>query len=214
MRCTDGSCPNRRRSATDRSGLTSAAGILLAGGASRRFGRDKLREPIDGEPLFWRPLRALRACDEVVIVVAPDAAEPDLPADMSRARFVRDDAPFGGPLVGCHTGLRSISDAIAVVVAGDMPGLRPEIVALLRRRLQESGASALVLSDGERARPLPLALQVAPALRAAERLLSTAERRLRALVEALDAVVLGAEEWGAADPTGDWRRDVDVPGDV
>src|SRR5213082_1955232 len=144
-----------RRSATDRGGLTSAAGILLAGGASRRFGRDKLREPIDGEPLFWRPLRALRACDEVVIVVAPDAAEPDLPGDMSRARFVRDDAPFGGPLVGCHTGLRSVSDAIAVVVAGDMPGLRPEIVALLRRRLQESGASAVVLSDGERARPLP-----------------------------------------------------------
>jgi len=33
-------------------------------------------------------------------------------------------------------------------------------------------------------------------------------------VEALDAVVLGAEEWGAADPTGEWRRDVDVPGDV
>ena len=35
------------------------SGILLAGGASRRFGRPKVVEPFDGVPLFHRPLRAL-----------------------------------------------------------------------------------------------------------------------------------------------------------
>ena len=195
--------------------MASAAGILLAGGASRRFGRDKLREPFDGEPLFWRPLRALAAaCEEVVVVLSPEAPEPELPADVSGLRVARDDAPFGGPLVGCHTGLRSVTAAVAIVAGGDMPGLRPEIVKLLRRRLQDSDARAVVLSDDEGPRPLPLALRVAPALGAAERLLATPERRLRALVDALEAIGLGPMEWKAADPVGSWRRDVDVPADL
>ena len=194
--------------------MASAAGILLAGGASRRFGRDKLREPYDGEPLFWRPLRALAAaCDEVVVVLSPEAPEPDLP-DVSGLRVARDDAPFGGPLVGCHTGLRSVTAPIAIVSGGDMPGLRPEILELLRRAVEDGGARAVVLSDDEGPRPLPLALRVEPALHAAERLLATPERRLRALVDALEAIALGPMEWKTADPVGSWRRDVDVPSDL
>ena len=37
----------------------TATGIVLAGGRSSRFGGDKLAAPIDGEPLLWRPIRAL-----------------------------------------------------------------------------------------------------------------------------------------------------------
>jgi molybdopterin-guanine dinucleotide biosynthesis protein A len=38
---------------------------VLAGGRSTRFGRDKLLEPLDGEPLLWRSIRALAGvCDE------------------------------------------------------------------------------------------------------------------------------------------------------
>ncbi|TMC75972.1 MAG: hypothetical protein E6J15_06595 [Chloroflexi bacterium] len=61
--------------------LSRPSGILLAGGASRRFGRPKLTEPLDGAPLFHWPLRALLAsCEDVVIVLAPDAPDPPLPA--------------------------------------------------------------------------------------------------------------------------------------
>ena len=137
-----------------------------------------------------------------------------MPEDVRGVRFARDVASFGGPLVGCQTGLRRVGAAVAVIAAGDMPGLRPEVVAVLRRRLQESAARAAVLSDGERPRPLPLAVEVGPALHAAERLLATPERRLRALVEALDAVVLSPSEWRVADPDGTWREDIDAPRDL
>lgn len=45
-------------------------GVLLAAGASRRLGRPKQLEPIEGEPLVRRAASALAsACDEVVVVV-------------------------------------------------------------------------------------------------------------------------------------------------
>jgi molybdopterin-guanine dinucleotide biosynthesis protein A len=85
-------------------------GIVLAGGRSSRFGRDKLAEPVGGEPLLWHPIRVLAAiCAEVVVVLAPDASEPALPPGLATpVRFARDPERFGGPLVGLQAGLTNI----------------------------------------------------------------------------------------------------------
>ena len=195
--------------------MTRISGILLAGGASRRFGRDKLLEPVDGEPLFHRPLRALMAtCDEVVVVLAPGATDPPLPRGASSVRFLRDDVAFGGPRVGTYIGLARVRGAVALLAAGDMPGLRAELLDLLARQVSLPGRNAVVLGDGDGPRPLPAALRVKAALTLADELLRGPERRLRALVAGLDAVVLKERVWAEADPRGEWRRDVDVPADL
>ena len=193
--------------------MTRWAGILLAGGASRRFGRDKLVEKVAGAPLFTHPLRALLAtCEEVVIVLAPEGPEPRI-EDPTRVRFVRDDVAFAGPLAGCRAGLEAVRSEIAIVAAGDMPHLGTPLIELIGARAAK-GSAAVVLADGETARPLPLALDVSAALPAARGLLASGERRLRALVAALAAEVVPLEVWSAVDPTGEWRRDVDVPEDL
>jgi len=55
---------------------------------------------------------------------------------------------------------------------------------------------------------------VAPALVLARGLLESGERRLRALVEGLDADGLSQAVWGQVDTNGDWRRDVNLPEDL
>ena len=195
--------------------MSRPSGILLAGGASRRFGRPKVVEPLDGAPLFHRPLRALLdSCDDVAIVLAPDAPEPPLPEAADRVRFVRDEVAHEGPLAGTRVGLEHVRGEYAVLVAADMPGVRSELVTLMAERAAGGHRQAVILRDADGPRPLPAVLLVEPALALARKLLQSGERRLRALIEGLGPEELREAVWRLADPGGAWRHDVDVPGDL
>ena len=191
------------------------SGVLLAGGASRRFGADKRVALFDGKPLFHHPLRALAAvCDEVVVVIAPDHSALSLPAEARGVRVIRDPIAYEGPLVGLRTGLADVAGSRALVAAADMARLRPPILALLRDRLGEGGHAAVALADAGRLRPLPVALDVPLARAEVARLIERGERRLLALVEALGAATIVEAEWARVDPTGEWRIDIDAPDDL
>jgi molybdopterin-guanine dinucleotide biosynthesis protein A len=195
--------------------VSRPSGILLAGGASRRFGRPKVVEPLDGAPLFHWPLRALLdSCDDVVIVLAPDAPEPPLPEGADRVRFVRDQVAHEGPLAAARIGLEQVRGDYAVLVAADMPGVRSELLSLMAERVAVPRRKAVVLRDADGARPMPAVLLVAPALALARELLGSGERRLRALIAGLEPDELPEQVWVAADPPGAWRHDVDVPDDL
>jgi molybdopterin-guanine dinucleotide biosynthesis protein A len=63
-------------------------------------------------------------------------------------------------------------------------------------------------------RPLPMALERATALAAAERLLAGGERRLRALLAELGVEALPRTAWTAEDPAGLTLRDIDERADL
>ena len=208
---------------------SATEGIVLAGGRSTRFGRDKLAEPIDGEPLLWRPIRALAAagCAGMVVVIGPAAGEPGLPLELAPiVRFARDPESFGGPLVGLVAGLAATAAGSVVVVAGDQPSLRPELLRLLLAAGGDGGRgplaggvpgppTAVVLVDpaGVR-RPLPCLLDRRLALLAAEGLLAAGERRLRAVFDRLEVVAIDQSAWRSVDQDADWTRDIDAPEDL
>jgi molybdopterin-guanine dinucleotide biosynthesis protein A len=194
--------------------LPDAAGIVLAGGRSTRFGRDKLAEPYLGLPILEHTVRRVAAvCHEVVLVLAPAHDVPSLPADLP-VRVARDAVEGEGPLAGVLAGLGVVGSEHALVVGGDMPDLRADVLLEMLRVAGEAPADAVALRDGERFRPLPCVLRVAPAVRRARALLDAGHRRLRDLLDATRVAVVDEPTWRALDPEGRTLFDVDVPGDL
>ena len=187
-------------------------GLVLAGGRSSRFGRDKLAEPIDGRPLLWHAIDAVQPlCDEVLVVAAPDS-EPILPPGV---RVVRDRVAFEGPLTGLLAGLLEARAPLVIVVGGDMPSLVGEVLAAMLAELDTHGrVDAVVLQHAGQARPLPMALRREPALIVTASLLDAGARRLRAVTEALDRRVIKSKAWRALDPDGRTLVDIDEPSDL
>ncbi|MEO7229703.1 MAG: molybdenum cofactor guanylyltransferase [Candidatus Limnocylindrales bacterium] len=196
--------------------------VILAGGRSSRFGRDKLVEPVDGRPLLEHAIDAVRPfATQILVVGAPAEAgagwsawpgsDPSLPPDAS---LVHDAVAYEGPLVGLVAGLRAAREPLVVVAGGDMPTLVASVIEALLAELDDPEVDAAVLEHEGRARPLPMAIRRAAGLAAAERLVGGGERRLRALGEALATRVIAEPTWRLLDPDGRTVRDVDTPADL
>ena len=197
-----------------------AAGIVLAGGRSSRFGRDKLAAALDGRTLLERAVAAVAAAgaDPVLVVLAPEDARPLPPG----ARRIHDARAHDGPLAGVVAGLAALRRdegdgaraALAIVVGGDMPTLVPTVLQRLLAALDDPAVAAAWLHDGQRPRPLPLALRIATATPIAAGLMAAGQRRLRDLPAALGAAIVDPAVWRPLDPTGASLRDVDVESDL
>jgi molybdopterin-guanine dinucleotide biosynthesis protein A len=186
--------------------------IVLAGGRSSRFGRDKLAEPIDGRPLLHHAIAAVDAVAGEIVVVAAPGQDPALPEGV---RLAHDAAAFEGPLAGLSAGLEALDVTIdrVVVVAGDMPSLEPAVLTRLVATLGNSVDLALLAVSGEPV-PLPMAVRRDVALAAAQGSLAAGERRLRGLLGVLRAAVIAEATWRLDDPDGETLRDIDTPADL
>ena len=207
--------PARTGAADGRTGPCS--GVVLAGGRSTRFGRDKLAEPVGGGTLLDRAIAALAGlCSDITVVIGADAAEPAIrERPGATVRVVRDPEPDRGPVLGLATGLEAAPHPIVVVVGGDMPSLVPEVLRLLAAEVA-AGASAAALEDGGRLRPLPCGVR--PRSRTGGRARRARGRRGRpacaSVLASLDAVVVPEAVWRELDPEAQTLRDVDRPADL
>jgi molybdopterin-guanine dinucleotide biosynthesis protein A len=185
--------------------------IVLAGGRSRRFGRDKLVESISGRPLLEHATEAVAPlARETIVVTATDEGRV-VPGGVT---LVRDAVAFEGPLFGLLTGLRRAAFPIALVVGGDMPTMVPSVLGALIDRLLDPSIDAAILEHDGNGRPLPGALRVSATLPVAERLIEAGERRLQALYVAISTAVIDEPAWRELDPEGDTLRDIDTPADL
>jgi molybdopterin-guanine dinucleotide biosynthesis protein A len=193
----------------------AVSGIVLAGGRSRRFGSDKLAARVGAGTLLDRSVSALaQIATDIVLVVAPGDERVPAPTTIP-LRIVADAEAHGGPLIGLLTGLEAVDQPLVVVVGGDMPALRPDVLRLLARTLNsEPTIGAVVLRSRGTLVPLPAAVRTGAATDWARRLVGDGERRLRSLFERLPTRILEEEEWRPLDPDGDTLRDVDRPGDL
>ena len=94
-------------------------GLILAGGASRRMGRDKALLRLGGATLLERAVALVREAGGEPLVVAPARPGHD-PAGIRRV----DEGASGraaGPLVALRHGLDACGTEIAVALACDLP---------------------------------------------------------------------------------------------
>ena len=92
--------------------------VLLAGGESRRMGRDKATLEVNGKPLWQKHLDLLRKIAPTEIFVS---ARVDPPWRPDGVEFVADVAPSRGPLSGIAATLTRIGTPHLLVLAIDMP---------------------------------------------------------------------------------------------
>lgn len=94
--------------------------VLLAGGQSRRMGRDKAFLEIDGRPLWQRQLRLLRAlAPQEVFLAGPERAE----WNGEECEIIADAQPGAGPLGGLVAALRRASTPLLLALAIDLPNM-------------------------------------------------------------------------------------------
>ena len=123
------------------------SGIVLAGGMSRRLGRNKAVELFDGEPLIRRVISRIdEVAEEAVVVVANADAGAGLPLP-HHARTAADIYPERGSLGGIFTGLTHARGGWGVVVACDMPFLNTGLLAYLLSLREGYDAVVPVLED-------------------------------------------------------------------
>ena len=194
------------------------AAIVLAGGASSRFGADKLAADFNGKPVLHHTLTAVATvADVIVLVIPPGAAEPPLPPDLaSRLVIARDSALHQGPLAGLAAGLAACppDTEIAIVVGGDMPTLQPAVLRLLTDALIASPALGAVTLQADPPAILPMAIRPSVAAPAVAALLADNRRALRGLLAAVPSVIAPAAQWRALDPGARTLRDIDTPEDL
>lgn len=115
--------------------------VVLAGGSSRRLGRDKMQEELNGEPLLLRVVRRLAALGTEIVVVTAPGADFRFPEGL-RVRLATDLRPGRGPIAGVHAGLSAARSSHCFVAAGDMPFLNLDLV---RYMLEISGPYDVVI---------------------------------------------------------------------
>ncbi|MBW0015981.1 MAG: molybdenum cofactor guanylyltransferase [Mycobacterium sp.] len=130
----------------------SLAGIVVAGGESRRMGRDKATLPFTAPnggrtTMVEHVVDVIRErCEPVFVMAAPGQPMPT-----QHARIVRDEMRGLGPLPATGRGLRAAAAAgarLAFVCAVDMPYLTVDLIDDLARLAVETGAEVVLPWDG------------------------------------------------------------------
>jgi molybdopterin-guanine dinucleotide biosynthesis protein A len=94
---------------------------VLAGGRSKRLGRDKAFLTVEGQPLVARTVHKVADLSDDLIVVVDELSRYE-PLHL-KTRLVPDARPGEGPLMGIYSGLTAAHHDQALVVACDMPFL-------------------------------------------------------------------------------------------
>jgi len=154
-------------------------GVLLVGGASRRFGSPKALAQLDGETLAERAHRTLTEAFGPPLVLGKTADGLDLPFP------VEDDGyDVRAPIAGVAAALRRAPTDLVVVLPTDLPGVTPAFL----HRLADAAADAAVPETG----PLPGAYR-RTALPVLERHIAAGELALRDALAELDVRVVAAD---------------------
>jgi len=130
-----------------------AAAVVLAAGASSRFGRPKALAQLWGRPLLQHVLDALAAAEfsEVVVVLGNDADEIERSLRWRSERRVRNPDPEEGLSSSLRIGLEGLAPATeaALIFLGDQPLVRTDVVEqLLAGHVSEARPIAVPVYQG------------------------------------------------------------------
>jgi molybdenum cofactor guanylyltransferase len=177
----------------------STAGIILAGGRSKRMGTDKALLPLpDNERVtFVEHLASLLKayCPEVLLVTRH--ASTSTSYTVPGVRIITDQVPDIGPLMGVYTGLTAIHTSHALITAVDMPFVQPALVSFL---LAQPLDDALIVPIVQETPQVLLAIYPRAVLPLIEERLQTGRRDPRSLLEVVRVRYIEEAQLRVVDP--------------
>lgn len=148
------------------------AGILLASGASTRFGGDKLLAPLDGRPVVrWSADALVDRVDTLVVVVREEALTVRRALEGLPIRWAINHDAERGMSTAIRAGIAALPASVeaAIVALGDQPLVDPGVVERLVARWREHSAPAVQPRyDDGRGHPVLFDRSLFPALSALE----------------------------------------------
>jgi len=162
--------------------LTKAA-VILAGGHSKRFRRDKCLIDLAGKPLVLHVIdRVSAVVNEKVVVVGSDAQRRTIINLLgSKAKVVLDKYEGQSPLIGALTGLESLDADYSLLLPCDAPFVSSEIVSLLLDLCVNKGAVIPRWPNGY-IEPLQAVYNTKSAIKAAREALEEGKRDLASMI--------------------------------
>ena len=112
---------------------TIVAGIVLAGGQSRRFGSDKRFYRIDKKTLLWIACEKMtEVCD--INYLAVDRHFENDRVNIDGFYILRDSEDWKGPLMGIYSAILRKPDQGYLVIPVDMPNLNIQLLKYMKSK--------------------------------------------------------------------------------
>ncbi|MSM38703.1 MAG: NTP transferase domain-containing protein [Geobacter sp.] len=186
--------------------VNGVSGIILAGGESRRMGRDKALLELNGSCFIESVYRVLSELFPEVIIVTNN---PERYAFLS-CRLVPDLYPGKGALAGIHAGLLACKNDRAFVTACDMPFLHAGLIRYLAQCAADVDAIVPRTPDG--LQPLH-AIYHFSSLPIVEQHLRSGDVSILKVLAAIRTLQVPAEELQRFDPDLKSFSNINTPGD-
>ncbi len=163
--------------------------IVVAGGGSSRFGRDKGLVKLAEKPLVLHLVhKLLDVADEVIVVVNSNQQATKFAAVIGqKATIVADDAEVQTPLAGALVGFGSVHSEHTLLLACDTPFLSPQILSLLMDICVNKSAAIPKWPNGN-IEPLCAAYHVERAAEAAQKALNRGKLDMRSMIAEMRSI--------------------------
>lgn len=116
--------------------LSDITGVILAGGKSTRYGKNKSFVEVHGVPLIRRVINVLKGIFQEIIIITNSPYEYHhlgLP-------MYEDIIKGLGPIGGIYTGLKHMKNEKGLFVACDMPFLNPSLIVHMIESIDDFNA--------------------------------------------------------------------------
>lgn len=185
--------------------IADCTAIILAGGDSKRMGRDKAALPFNGETLLQSVIAGVQPLFAQTLV-----SVRELRGDVALPQIC-DTQADGGPLVALISALEAVTTAWTFVVACDMPFVAPALTAHLASLRADH--QAVVPKVNEHAQPMA-AFYARSALPLLQSSLASGNKSLIGALKSLDVRYVTTDELVQFDPQLRSFIDLDTPQDV
>jgi len=164
--------------------------IVLAGGFSRRFGREKSFVLLAGKPLIKHVIdRVSGVVDEVIVVIGEKAQQSHYESVLGRkVAVIIDKYEKQSPVVGALSGLEKANGNYSVILPCDTPFISKNTVLLFFDLCPGNDLVIPKWPDGQ-IEPLQAVYSTKKALQAANKAFREGKMNMRSIVDSLQKVL-------------------------